>query len=264
MAELGHADLIDPDDIDGPDEHVDADLIWGPGVHAPDAAARPWLQPPPPVLGVPAAEHAAGFFARQRVTRAAQEAAAARRRTLRPPAPQVPATALTRAQLAERGAKAAVQLWDAAAAAGWSLSATYARGPLSTERTLCPRCLTWQKITKAGAIGVHGPKADRCAQTDPDPASPDFQVVDSVIIRALSPARPECFGRGAHRLAAMWVDAGDDPGKAQYEAVECQLWHAGDRPRDAEVVAVRSTLKAIAAGRKRPAVKRAPRARRAA
>jgi hypothetical protein len=253
MVELGHVDLADPEEFDGPDEAVAEDLAWGPGLDpGSPVTGRPIHEPFEPV-GVSAAAELKEFFARQRTARAAQEASAARRGALTPPAPEVPAMALTRALLAERGATSAAQLWDAAVAAGWTVSAAYARGPMPTAKTLCPACLTWQIVTKVGAIKVHGPLAARCQTTAPDPDSPDYQIVDSVIVRALSP-------RG-HRLAATWIDDGDDPDKAQYAAAGAKLWHVGDRPRDADVVAVRSSLKAIGAARK---PKRAPRARRAA
>jgi hypothetical protein len=264
MAELGHADLA-PDVVeDVPDVTVDEELTWGPGftpetvvdvrsdapaAEAPTAARGywrdgAWVQLPP-------VEHsesisAAGWHER----RIAREGRPTGPRVVAPmPVPEVRSRPMELVDLPSSAGRLAA----AAVLAGWVVTATYSRGPFPTEKSRCARCGTWQGVTKEGALKVHGPRTDRCPQTALDPASPSYQMVDAVVVRAASP-------RG-HRLAAMWVDdtlTGDG-----YSATRCELQMRGDRPRAADVVALRSVLKAQALPVEKPARKpRAPRVRK--
>lgn len=148
------------------------------------------------------------------------------------PEPEMPAEPVTDLATLPQSAR---QLATAATAAGWTVAATRSRGPWPAERSLCPRCSTWVGVTKAGALRVHGPRADRCQQTVVDPDAPSFQVVDSVVVRAVAPA--------GHRIGAMWVGV-----DGTFKVGPSELFLRGYRPRAVGVDDLKAILKVLAAG----------------
>jgi hypothetical protein len=90
------------------------------------------------------------------------------------------------------------------------------------------------QVTKAGTLAVHGPRAARCDQRGVDHASPSFEMVDSLAVRATSPA--------GHRLGAVWVAAG-----GKWTVMRSEVFLRGYRPRVVEVDDLRAALRAAAA-----------------
>ena len=254
FAELGHADLLPdvPDDLDPA-----VSLDWGPGLAAEaedvEPVNLPRVREPFVPLGISAAEHVREFFARQRAAATVRRDPGPlpepeRRAELVDLAdPGIPKGAADFIKLAlaagvdvtattargplpsERGVCAACKRWAKVNKDG-SLSKH------GTEATACPwgqagaedahladdgtcaACGAKAKVRARGAgLSKHQTPALKCESTTLAEDSPAYEQVDSILVRAVSPA--------GHAVARLWVNR--DGWKAERTAILLR----GDRPR---------------------------------